>query len=61
MPRKPETFIVMSICWTVMACGYLADGQRYKGSFAVMLAVGLLLFGIWPKLKAKFRAGLHDT
>jgi len=24
--------------WTIMACGYFADGQKYKGSFAV----------IWP-------------
>jgi hypothetical protein len=61
MPRKPGTFIVWSMFWIIMACGHLADGQKYKGSAAVMVAVGLLLFGIWPTLKAKFRAGLHDT
>jgi hypothetical protein len=61
MPGKPGTLVAMSMCWTVMACGYLADGQKYKGSSAVMLAVGVLLVGIWPKLKARFRTRSHDA
>ena len=61
MPRKPALLIVMPVGWTIMACAYFADGQKYKGSFAVMVAVGFLLVGIWPRLKARFRTGSPDS
>jgi hypothetical protein len=47
----------MAIGWAFLACAFFADGQKYKGSFAVMLAVGFLLVGNWPKVKARFRTG----
>jgi len=41
--------LIRVVGWTIVASAF-ADGQKYKGSFALMmLAVGFLL---WPKLKA---------
>jgi hypothetical protein len=61
VPRKLQIQFAMAIGWVVFACVFFADGQKYKGSFAVMLAVGFLLVGIWPKVKARFRIGAPDA
>jgi len=58
---QTRTLIVMTVGWTIMACGYFADGQKYKGSFAVMLAIGFLARRHLAKLKAMFRTGSPDT
>jgi hypothetical protein len=61
MPRKPGLPIAMTVGSTIMACAFFADGQKYKGSFAVMVAVGFLLAALWPRLRARFRAGSPDA
>ncbi len=54
MPRTPATFIVWAVFSAIFACAFFADGEKYKGSGAVMLAVSFLLIAVWPTFKARF-------